>query len=639
MSLDLNNDYKNINDTINSYKTTVELKKTEKESVLKNQLGDSQGIKKSEALKQLNDLGDVAQRAQNTVKNQFDQIFEMVKSTMPSRPGSDSPTITLILKQLLNAVQGTKSRMTEIVVDEVVTTAGCSQEQTFNTNEPIYININSVDFFNLLKNSYDEKPYNLLYEKTPAIPGSYPYSMDRTLYDLTQSGQPVTIPGISSNPLFDIQYVTEYTQNGTTFYGDFYKVDLKNRPNGNNISDFINEYYKTISVFELDVVLVRIMDAINNVVKVQANISVDEVEEQSKFSKIIQRILGLCFDSRTEIDVSGNAKSSVLDNIDDSFFEFTSADLKTINEEVNNVKNGVVEFEDCGNIKFPSNPELNQQILEDLIQFNGDEKIDEFIKRAEESTQNDEWKKLGLGLDLKLSIKLNIIKKIIQAVTFAILTPKTILGLMIVLKALQNNIGDSVENIQDFMKTFKKFITNLISKVGAIFIEELVTLLKKNLRLLVETLLTEIVLEAKDARLRAISGILFVLIQVTQAILDYRSCKSVVDEIQKLLNLSKSLIGNRIPTFALAGAGLLGGFSPTRAMSGVIGQLDKLGLPTGPLPDGSPNLGIQAMSGQIKAVNNEDLANGKVEVFIPPLAVAALGGGTTLPGRGVGKKI
>ena len=35
-----------------------------------------------------------------------------------------------------------------------------------------------------------------------------------------------------------------------------------------------------------------------------------------------------------------------------------------------------------------------------------------------------------------------------------------------------------------------------------------------------------------------------------------------------------------------------------------------------------PNLGIQAMSGQIKAVNNEDLANGKVEVFIPPLAVS-----------------
>ena len=468
MSLDLDNDYKEINETISSYKTTVELKKSEVESKLNN-AADSLGRKKSDALKQLNDLGDVAQRAQNKVKNQFDQIFELVKSTMPSKPGSDSPTVTLILKQLLNAVQSTKNRISEILVDEIVSTAGCSQEQTFNTNESIYINVNSIDFFNLLKNSYEDKPYNLLYEKQPAIPGVYPYSMDRSLYDLTQSGQPLIIPGISSNPLFEIQYVT---QNSDGQFGDFYKVDLKNRPNGNNISDFINEYYKTINVFNLDVVLVRIMYAINNVVKIQSNISVDEIEDQSKFSKIIQRILGLCFDSRTEIDVSGNAKSSVLDNIDDSFFEFTSADLKSINEEVNNVINKVVEFKDCGNIKFPSNPELNQQILEDLIQFNGSDKIDEFIKRAEESTQNDEWKKLGLGLDLKLSIKLDIIKKIIESVTFAILSPKAILGLMIVLKALSNNIGDSVENVQDFIKTFKKFVTNFISKIGAIFIEE-----------------------------------------------------------------------------------------------------------------------------------------------------------------------
>ena len=51
MSLDLNNDYKDINNTINSYKTTVELKKTEKETVLKNQLGDSEGIRKSDASK------------------------------------------------------------------------------------------------------------------------------------------------------------------------------------------------------------------------------------------------------------------------------------------------------------------------------------------------------------------------------------------------------------------------------------------------------------------------------------------------------------------------------------------------------------------------------------------------------------
>ena len=51
------------------------------------------------------------------------------------------------------------------------------------------------------------------------------------------------------------------------------------------------------------------MDSLLNVVKIKANLSIDEVEEQSRFDKIIQRILGICFDGNTEIDVSGNAKN------------------------------------------------------------------------------------------------------------------------------------------------------------------------------------------------------------------------------------------------------------------------------------------------------------------------------------------
>jgi hypothetical protein len=43
------------------------------------------------------------------------------------------------------------------------------------------------------------------------------------------------------------------------------------------------------------------------------------------------------------------------------------------------------------------------------------------------------------------------------------------------------------------------------------------------------------------------------------------------------------------------------------------------------------------MISQIVGTYDEQLANGKTEVFIPPLAVVALGGGTTLPNKGIGK--
>lgn len=639
MALDLNESYNDINSKISSFKSTVDLKKTEVKSKL-NTAGDTLEQSKSDALKQLNNLGDTSQRLQNQVKSQFDQIIGMIKSTMPSNPASSSDTISFIIDLLLNSAQNTKPRISEIFLSETISTIGCSQEQTFEVNNSIYIDIRNIDLFKLLQNTYEDRPYNIFYEKNDPVSGQIPFSMDKKLYDLTQNGGVNTILGVSQNPLFDIQYVTEYTDdNGVPFFGDFYKIDLKQRVNGNNISDFLVEYYKTIDIVNFDVVLARILDSIQNIVSIKGGISIDQVDKQTKFDKMIQRILGLCFDSNTEIDVSGNAKQSVLDQIDESFFDFTSSDRNEIDNKIENIKMGVTEFTDCNNIKFPVNADSILDSIDKIREIPDNRKTEIFMQEIDNIINDENWKKLGLNLDLNVKIKTDILNQVIQSVSFAVLSPKSVLGLMIGLKSLKNNVGDDVEDIEDFMKKFKSFFIELCSKIGAIFIEELVKVLKRNIRRLVETLLKEIATEAKDARIKMIASILFILLQVISAIIDFRQCKSLVDEIQNLLNLARSSISISLPSFALANAGALGGFSPTRALSNVVGNLESQGIPTGALPDGSPNMALNAMQQMIQGVNDEELANSKVEVFIPPLAVAALGGGTTLPGRGIGKKM
>ena len=66
----------------------------------------------------------------------------------------------------------------------------------------------------------------------------------------------------------------------------------------------------------------------------------------------------------------------------------------------------------------------------------------------------------------------------------------------------------------------------------------------------------------------------------------------------------------------------LPGYSANRSFINYIGELQKLGLPTGPLPDGSPNLGLigdfALLTGQAKELNE----NAKTEFAIPPLPVA-----------------
>ena len=133
-----------------------------------------------------------------------------------------------------------------------------------------------------------------------------------------------------------------------------------------------------------------------------------------------------------------------------------------------------------------------------------------------------------------------------------------------------------------------------------------------------------------------ITSIINILFGVSSLVTDWRKCKSVVDDILHLLSL-KLPLGNSLPNIILAGSASLNGFSPTRAMTNIIEGLEQLGLPTGDLPSGASNFAVPAIFEQVKGVYQEQLENGKTEVFVPPLAVVALGGGTTFPAKASGK--
>jgi len=644
MSSDKNKNYKDAKNKINAYKTTTELQKNKKK-LLKNQSADNFSSRKSDILKQLDNTGDLSQRLQSQIKTQFDELIDLFKMSTPPNQNTNSSTIDFLLKQLLEASQNTKSRISEVFVDEVISSIGCSQEQTFIPNLDFYIRVNQIDLSKLLTNSPNETPYNVIYEQTPPINGNIPFSMDRELYERLQTPN-VTFSnvngqnyiGASGNQLFDISYVTSFFDGSTTIYGDFYRIRLNDRVTGNRLSDFLRDYYGSIEIVNFNRISVTIMNLLFSAIDLSGNLTKDEIEDRSKFSIIIQRILGLCFDSRKEIDVSGTAKLSDLDNLDESFFELTSFDLRNIENDISDIQQGVIEFTDCDNIKVPIDIKGILDEIKKIIDTPENGKVDKFIESINQLTENNDWRLLlPTDLNINLTIKEDIIRIIPKAIMLSILTPKTLMGVMIGVKVLGNNAGDLVEDFSSFLQNFRKMIINIMSRIGSIFVEELFKLLKKNLKLLVEVLLTEIVRESKDRRLKIISGVVFILLQLSSFVRDFRECRSVIDEILKTLNLGLAALGGGIPTFVLASTSILGGFSPTRAMSNVIEELQKQGIPTGDMPSGAPNLGIISMVSQIVGTYDEQLANGKTEVYIPPLAVVALGGGTTLPNKGIGK--
>ena len=639
---------------VDAYKSTINTAvNEEKLQKLSDGLDSNFQKAKSETLKQLNAMGDIKQRAQQEFENVFDELTKLFKKTMPSGKNTGSSTIDFLIKQVLMASENTKSRIGEIIADEVLNVAGCSEEQEFNV-QPIYIPVNDIDLKELLKNDPSSKPWSLRYEKENISVGSQPFSMDKELYNRLQNeGVPFTAEygssyiGASGAGIFDIEYVTSYPDpvTNTPIFGDFYKVTLANRLNGDNLGDFLRDYYGSIDLIDFSMISVEIMNMLTNIIDISGGISVNQKEEQSKFEKILQRILGLCFDNNKEIDVQGTAKLGQLDNIDQSFFEMAPVDLKNIEIEVNNMIQGVTEFTDCNNVKLPVNTETLLDSLTQLINDdvgNAGQNADNLMGLVNNMSKDQDWKlNIPSGIDLNLNVAINndFLKIIPKAVMFAILRPKMLLGLQIVMKSVNPNFSNilALSNLQSFVKTFGNFMVNMLSKIAAIFIEELFILLKKNLRILVETLLVEIVKEAKNKQAAMIAGIIFLIIQLIQGFIDYRECKSLVDEILKLLNLGAAATGISLPSFALAASSLLGGFSPTRAMTEVTERLQSIGIPTGDLPSGAVNINMPAIFKTIKGTYQEQLANGKVEVWIPPLAVPPVVAGLTAPAKASGK--
>jgi hypothetical protein len=618
MALDLQDSYDKVESKIKAAKTFLEVTKDRKK-LLNDQL-DNLTKKNGSISSTIEDLKQQKKRFQREVRSQLSQLLQISQLNL----GNGSSSLNYIKSRFIQVALNIEPKVIKILLNETVKALGCSQQQTFPDGLGLYIKVSSVDIQNLLKRDPNEEVIAAAYEKEPPSTGQRPFSMNRALWECLQNvNVPIDVNGVSGNKLFEISYVTS----DGVITGDFFKIVLAGGSinNLNKVVDFLVDYYRSIKVIDLSNIFLQLIDLLTGAFSFSLQIGVGELEIKNKFSLLLQRILGLCFDSKKEIDVTGNSKISELDGIDQSFFEFNSIDLRNIDTNVTNTRNGVVEFEDCDNVLLPVD---SQSLIDAVLSLNRAESQSDQQAIAESLTEtitdNPQWKLLfpnSVALDLK--IDLSFLESLPKAIMFALLSPKVILPLLIMSKALGQTISDEVEDFLTFIKSFFKFNINMMSKISAVFIEELFYIIEKDIKLIARQILNEIARETANKKLAIILKLVELLLIVAKFVDDWRKCKSVVDEILALL----AFIGNplSLPGPLLAATQLLSGFSSARANINTIEEFQKLGLPTGPMPDGSPNLMLSGMFGSISAQQKEENENGKVQILAPPLIITPAG--------------
>lgn len=631
---DINNGYKSVQDKINTTKSYTNLKS--KYDGLKKNAGTTFDQKKSDVSQSINNIKDQTKSYQKELKNQFEQLLDISSIT----GGKGSNSIKYIKAKMTKVLHKLEPKIAEILYNESLTAVGCDQEQTFSS-QSIYVKVKSVDIGNLLKKDPNTKPGKLLYEKRPISVQGYPFSMNKELYERIQSGNDYQSDngqlyyGASGQPLFNIQYV-DVDNLGQT--GPWFKIDLENRVSGvNSVSEFIVDYYKSIKVVDFHNMISWIIEMITGAISISGDVGVNQIEDTTKSGLIIQRILGLCFDERKTIDVSGVSKLSEYDTADNSFYEFTDIDLRNIDDNITNIKNGVIKFVTCNDVKLPVDAESITNALSDIIFVEGEKQINAANELTKLIASDPKWGGLAINASLEAELDLNFLKSIVKGLAYSLLSPKILLPIFVMLKAIGQNVSDTINSFYDFIKKFKSFFKNLISKIGAIFVQELFKLIKKDIKNLIQGVIIDLAKEKADKKVIMILKLVQLLITVAQFVKDWRECKSVIDELLWLLKIATTGWGGEISLPLLFASQLLDGFSATRAFMGTIEELQKIGVPTGDMPDGSPNLTVLSMFSQVKAQANEMAENGKLQVAIPPLTMTPAG--LTVPASGFGKSI
>jgi len=634
MSLDLESDYNKAKEQISSIGAYKDLKG--QYEAAKKKAGDSLEQSKGDISEQLDAAKGQVKKYQKEIKDQLSQLLDIGNLT----GGKGANTSRYMKTVLIKTIRNIQPQIKQILLEEIIKTTGCDQQQTF-VAQTIYVKVKSVDPGGLLKKNPNDKVGKALYEKDPVSIQDNPFSMNRELFNRVQNpGQSYDTAntqlyyGQSGQELFDITFVE--TDNFGQ-YGPWFQVDLKNRVgNINTVGEFLVDYFSTISVVNFSSIMANIMDSLSGAISIQANVSVNQVEDASKFERYMARILGLCFDNRKQIDVSGVAKVAELDGIDESFYELTQVELRNVEQKISNFKLGVVEFLECTTEKLPVNSAQIVDSLSELNRFEGAALDRAASELTDILANNPEWTGIAIGGNIKAALDLNFIKLITQGLTISLLGPKVLLPIFVMLKALGNLVSDKINGFVDLFLNFKSFIKNLVSRIGAIFVKELFRLIKRDILNLIQSVIKDLQKEKANIKIIMILKLVQLLIIVAQFIKDWRECKSVIDEILMLLKISIPG-GLKLPLPLVFASQLLDGFSATRSFIGTIEDLQKMGLPTGAMPDGSPNFGVLSIMSQITAQAKEEAENGKVQIALPPLTITPAG--LTIPQSAFGKKM
>lgn len=557
----------------------------------------------------LSDLKSKFKKNKDSHKDVFTDLVETVEKFL----GTDKiqQTDALMTKQRLKqltqeSVNHSLRQSKKIIMESAqkVLFAGdgiCGGNNVFTVNS-VTIKPTEFDFMNVLTVDPNSSAGKIMYEDLKNKTGYV--KMNRNLYSgFTTPNADISFNTLDNQELFKMnwndaeQYYLVSGLTGST-------VDNTH----NDIGAFITSYYSSIEHLDISGITKTAMLLTMNGDGTEPPLFSTGLND---LNRLLNKICGYCGNPSNGLVQNATTQFNENDPDEDSWFDFNATDGIDFDKERARLEN-VLKFVDCGNLEVPTNPVHFSDFVY-MSNKNINDAISTTMNNVAMQAHIDSNESIPFQ-NLQISILNDFILNLPKALIGSVLSPKYLLPIILIYKAVTTGGQNIVGGIKNVMGKLKKFFKEVIQRLLWDFIGEFWRLVKIDLLKFLQSTALRILKNKKKRYYLLIASLLALLGGILALGLD--NCDSLYKLINQAIDLSLKGGSNiTVPSPLLLLAAFRPGLSTDRAIMNAEQELNKSGVNTGPI-FGVKNDITDLIRAIINGYQDEHDENGKVEVAI-----------------------
>ena len=602
-----------------------------------------------------------SQKRAATVQN----IREKLKPLHDAMDSEYAKILRTIIKQAIANVIPT---IPEIIIQEILRAFNCDLSTEIPvvgdglTNSMI-IRVDQVDLFKQMKEAPDVGVGKYYYESNSfdnGIPFPYqtPFPLNRFLHFIIQNpNTPYQVPGASGKRLLTIMYdgidsfvISPHYKGGNNAV--VFDDGFNSFPgNGTKftVAEFLRDYFDNIRVIELQNILGAVLEinaGLGLSVKNDGKTNIADVLGINKFIGVLNKIMVAC-DGLDLGEVSTETISHLSELIDDdSFYSFNAEEEQNFYLDAKRKSKGVMKFAGCDDIEVPLDPGIYENAVDEIIATlnqggDGYKAFDMVLQTGVEGSIAKTADPLFKELDWnwKLHFMEELITQFPQVIMLALMSTKVILPIVFVAKVTNNNTLLAASPTE-FAKLFKRVFVRICRAILKEVLKIVFKILKQFLTKLLIIYIKKLLATQKGKRIKMILSLIQSLLPFIADLNNAKNCKEILMIILKMIEATGIDIPFAPPPkFLQFAATTRSGTNSMRVFEKLTTKLENLGIPTGDMPDGTPNLFMLSQFALAESMDEEETINGVVHgVLFPTIANGPPGAVLVPPTKIVGLK-